>query len=718
MSVSWQVKYGFLLILLIIVPSFFLAYFSVRSKEAERLAYRQRISETYQRLAQFAVSKIEDMIDDTNESWIKKIKPTKFAGLPPNEQAAILDKLIEEDVLISNAYLVTNASSVSYPPDSNIKTSASSTHPPLTPVTEIDEWLRSFRELSDNAEEFEFEKEKPDRALNIYRQIVDTFPVPRLQAIAIMEIARIYMFKKDWQKAYENYQKIVQEYPQERDLNNLHLRFYAQFQCVAALENFDLLDQAMSALLTLYQDLLDHSDEINREQYEFFVERIQRSFQNLEGAFPAEQRNEYSAIYNKLQEQKKKNIGTTYLVEKLYQRLIRDILKQETYRPRVRYFSDFAVEQPYLVAYILLSEGEEYIVESALALEINLEALKTRLFPQIINGKNFPRDVAIAFLDQNDNFVMGDAEKINSKPEVLYPLRDPLDFWHLSIFPTSQNPLTRVSNIDIYINLLGIFLLFLFILVGAGVIVYNIRKQQQLSLQKTTFISSISHELKTPLTSIKMFVDFLSKNKKLKEDAETQKYLNIIHAESERLNRLVDNVLDFSRIERGVKKYHFEYEEAGAVIRSVVDAFNYHAEIHGIKIELDLQEPLPEIRMDRHAISQALINLFSNAIKYSVDKKPVKVIAGENGKVLTVKVQDQGIGIKQKYIKQIFNDYYRIEVNGAENIAGTGLGLSLVKHIAEAHGGRVFVESVYEKGSTFTLELPLNENGKNTHHRR
>jgi signal transduction histidine kinase len=684
MTVNWQLKFVVLLILLIIIPSFFLAYFSVQSKKAERLAYRQRISETYQRLAQFAASEIEDMIKDTNEAWIKKIKPNKFSGLPAHEQAAMLDKLIEEDALVSKAYLVTNTSSVSYPRDVNIKTSISSTQRILTPVRGIDEWLLKFRELSANAEELEFEKEKPEGAVNIYRKIVDTFPVPRLQAIAIMEIARICMFQEDWQRAYENYRKIVQEYPQERDLNNLHLRFFAQFQCVKALENLDQADQAMSALLALYQDLLDNSDEINREQYEFFVERIQRSFQNLAGAFPAEQGNEYSAIYNKFQEQKKKYIGTTYLVEKLYQRLIRDILKQETYYARVRYFSDFAVEQPYLVAYILLSEGEEYIVESALGLEIDLEALKTRLFPQIINRKNFPGDVSIAFLDQNDNFVMGDAEKIISKAAALYPLKDPLDFWQLGIFPTSQNPLMRASNIDIYINLLGIFVLFLVIVTGAGIIVYNIRKQQRLSSQKTTFISSISHELRTPLTSIKMFVEFLSKNKSLKEDQETQKYLKIIQVESERLNRLVNNVLDFSRIERGVKNYQFEYEEAGAVIRSVVDAFNYHAEIHGIEIELDL-----------------LINLLSNAIKYSVDKKPVKVIAGENGKVLTIKVQDQGVGIKQTYIKQIFNDYYRIEENGAENIAGSGLGLPLVKHIAEAHGGRVSVESAYGKGSTF-----------------
>ena len=204
---------------------------------------------------------------------------------------------------------------------------------------------------------------------------------------------------------------------------------------------------------------------------------------------------------------------------------------------------------------------------------------------------------------------MGEEEKILSEPTVSFELRDPLDFWKLGIFPTYENPLLTQSNDDLYLQMLGIFLLFVIILIGAFMFIRNFRKQQDLSLQKTTFISSISHELKTPLTSIKMFVDFLSRNEKLQKEPETRKYLNIIRSESERLNQLVDNVLDFSKIERGAKNYQFEYEESGAVIRSVVDAFGYHAEVHGVKINVDLKEPLPELLMDRHAISRALICL-------------------------------------------------------------------------------------------------------------
>lgn len=168
-------------------------------------------------------------------------------------------------------------------------------------------------------------------------------------------------------------------------------------------------------------------------------------------------------------------------------------------------------------------------------------------------------------------------------------------------------------------------------------------------------------------------------------------------------------MLDYAKIERGVKQYQFEYEEAEAIIRSVADTFSYHAEMSGVRIELDLEGELPEIRADRHALSQALINLLANAVKYSVSRQPVRLSARVEGKQLIIRVKDRGIGIRKKDLKYIFDDYFRVEEGEAANIAGTGLGLPLVRHIVQAHGGEVTVESVYGEGSIFTIKLPLPE---------
>ncbi len=708
MKSNWQWKFAILLTTLIVIPSILLAYFSVKAIESERLVYEQRIKESYQRLIEFAASEINDLFKDLNEKWVESLQPTQLVTEEITQQRERLKKFINDNPMVDAAYLVSNTGKMIYPPA--IERGVASNAPEADNISEVDKWLQKFRRLSDDAERLEFTEKHPKKALEIFRNIANTFPVPRLRAIALSEIARIYMFNSEWKEAYQAYQQLIQKYPRARDLNNLHLRFYAKYQCVRALDNLNRLDESMLALLNLYQDLLEHSDEVNRVQYEFFLERIHSTFQKLINIYKPEQKKIYSQKYAHLQEQKKKNIGTTYLVEKLYQRLNRNILKRNTYRSRFKYFSDFNVEQPYLVAYILLAENEKFIVKSALGLIINLEALKGQLFPQITEHGDFPKDVTIAIFDNEQNFILGDKASIVSEPVAKQSLRDPLDFWELEIFPTLENPLLSGSNRWLYAKLWGIFLLWLVIIFGAGVALYSLLKQRRLSLQKTTFISSITHELKTPLTSIKMFSDILSKNANLKKDTEAQKYLDIIKTESNRLAQLVDNVLDFAKIERGVKQYHFEYEEPEAVIRSVVDTFQYQANIHGVPIELNLESPMPEVFVDRNAVSQALINLISNAIKYSPNKQKITIEAAKNGQFVNISVVDHGLGIEKKYLNRIFDDYFRINEKSSENIAGTGLGLPLVKRIAEAHGGSVAVESEYGKGSTFTLKLPLAKN--------
>jgi len=667
--------------------------------------YEQRIKESYQRLAEFAASEINDLFKDLNKKWVETLQPSQLVTDEITRQREKLKEFVNADSLIDAAYLVSNTGKVIYP--LSIERSLASSAPEAENISEVDKWLQKFRRLSDEAERLEFTENRPWEAIKIFKNISTTFPVPRLRAIALSEIARIYMFNTQWENAYQTYQQLIRKYPRARDLNNLHLQFYAKYQCARALDNLGRLDEAMLALLSLYQDLLDHSDEVNRVQYEFFLERIHRSFRKLIAAYEPEQQKIYSEKYARLQEQKKKNIGTTYLVEKLYQRLNKGILKRKTYHGRFKYFSDFAVEQPYLVAYILLAENKKFTVKTALGMVINLKTLKRRLFPHITDHGDFPKDVTIAIFDNDQNFVIGDRASIISEPIVEQPLRDPLDFWKLAIFPTLENPLLSGGGQWLYAKLWGVFLLWLVIIVGAGLVMYNLLKQRRLSLQKTTFISSITHELKTPLTSIKMFSDFLTKNVNLQNDPEAQKYLGIIKTESNRLAQLVDNVLDFAKIERGIKQYHFEYEEPEAVIHSVVDTFRYQANIHGVPIELKLEAPMPEVFIDRNAVSQALINLISNAIKYSPNKQKITVEAAKNEQYVNISVTDHGIGIEKKHLEHIFDDYFRINEKSSENIAGTGLGLPLVKRIAEAHGGSVAVESEYGKGSIFTLKLPL-----------
>ncbi len=246
----------------------------------------------------------------------------------------------------------------------------------------------------------------------------------------------------------------------------------------------------------------------------------------------------------------------------------------------------------------------------------------------------------------------------------------------------------------------------LMLLAGLVLVWTNVRRELKLSRLKSDFVANVSHELKTPLALIRLFAETLELGRVPTEDKK-QQYHRIINKESRRLTQLINNILDFSRIEAGRKEYRFTRTDVAAVVRDVVDAYRFPIEHQGFTLDLDVAEDLPEMETDPEALSQALINLLNNAIKYSPDKKSITVSVRREGDRVLLSVADRGIGIPKAEQKRIFEKFYRVESSLVHTTKGSGLGLALVQHITEAHGGRVELVSVPGEGSTFTLSLPV-----------
>lgn len=188
----------------------------------------------------------------------------------------------------------------------------------------------------------------------------------------------------------------------------------------------------------------------------------------------------------------------------------------------------------------------------------------------------------------------------------------------------------------------------------------------------------------------------------------TGQYLGVIRRESDRLGRLIENILDFSRIERGVKQYNFEYELPAVVLRKAIDSFRPHAEAQGFTIQSEIDDLLPELFCDADAIMQALLNLLSNAVKYSEKEKSITVRAFRDQAHVHIEVEDRGIGIAPAQLPRVFDEFYRVDQKlNSKRQGGVGLGLTLVQHIVQAHQGAIRVRSVEGKGSTFSLTLPI-----------
>ena len=252
--------------------------------------------------------------------------------------------------------------------------------------------------------------------------------------------------------------------------------------------------------------------------------------------------------------------------------------------------------------------------------------------------------------------------------------------------------------------ILGI--LSLLIIGGLVLTKHVVSKEMALARLKSDFVSNVSHELRTPLALIRLYAETLELGR-ITTQEKKQEYYRIIRKESERLTALINNILDFSRIEAGHKEYEFRQTDIADLVRNTLDSYRYQIEQQGFAFEESIDPNLPPVRVDREAIARALVNLVNNALKYSADEKFLGVkLYRANGSV-KLEVSDHGIGITRREQSKIFEKFYRTGDPLVHNTKGSGLGLSLVRHITRAHGGDVEVESTPGKGSKFILSLPL-----------
>jgi len=301
------------------------------------------------------------------------------------------------------------------------------------------------------------------------------------------------------------------------------------------------------------------------------------------------------------------------------------------------------------------------------------------------------------------------------RPFVATEIGDALPHWEVAAYLTNPAAMTRAACVaEITLGLL-IGVLVLAIVIGSWLIVRSLNVELTIARQKTDFVSNVSHELKTPLTSIRMFSELLAEGR-VADTAKQRSYLQIITAEAARLTRLINNVLDFSRMERGEKKYHFQPCDLAEVVRMAAETFRPHLEANGFRFDCEVPaEPVP-VHGDADALSQIVVNLLSNAEKYSNGGKEITLQLSPQRSPLphaAVKVLDRGSGVPRGCEEKVFEKFYRAHDSLSSGIQGSGLGLTIARQIARAHGGDVVYEQRDGGGSCFVLRLPLKREATN-----
>ena len=364
---------------------------------------------------------------------------------------------------------------------------------------------------------------------------------------------------------------------------------------------------------------------------------------------------------------------------------------------------------------------------SFVALRVDAERLRQEYIPQLVAGKfanvegpiGFP-PLEVTVLD-GDNRVVYPVGRAASKgfvdertfPLVFYepdltlfaaPEGGKIEFWRVrtgygnqsipQIIAARERPQRVMMAILAAVMALGVFL-----------VARALAREVRLAELKSSFVSSVSHDLKTPLALIQLFAETLELGRLKNTDRATE-YYRIINSEARKLTRLINNLLDFSKIEAGLRMYRLKPSDLTEVTERVLESLQSQFRHNQFTVTARLGTPVP-VMIDPEAAEQALENLLSNAMKYSPESREILVEVLKDGQDGVVRVTDRGVGIPEKFRRRIFRKFYRIQTDAGSGPQGTGLGLAIVDHIMRGHGGSVRVVSEPGRGSTFSLHFPL-----------
>jgi signal transduction histidine kinase len=562
------------------------------------------------------------------------------------------------------------------------------------------------------AEFFEFSAKSYSRAAEFYRRCILNAPSKQHAALTLEALGRCLLSSKKYSEAYEVYSELSTTYGQLLNKARHPYGILAAFQLHEIERHRKNEENSLKILLKLYKKIRNGVWLINLPTYDFFTTEIKSILSDRrKGAkFP-----EIHKSYQALRSQQSSYLQALIFADFL-RREVAPKIKEKVMLSRIggeaqpgRLLATWKGEFC-LISYTLLDKFQsEKTFYGGFCWDFN--SLKKEMFPKVLEELKKDSGLHLRIIDEEGQNILTGKEELTSKDSLSLSYRQFPFPWELLVSQPELNELERTGRREIFFY--GVLLAFIvgLMLLGAFLIARDISRESETTRLKTEFVHNISHELKTPLTLIRLYGETLQRKENLTKQKRKESY-EIITKESERLSHLINNVLDFSRIEMGRKEFDFKKGNLAKVIQDTLESYRYHLEKKGFVIKEEIASDLPGMNFDGEAVASVLINLLSNAMKFSLNKKEVTVkLFRDNGNAV-LQVADKGIGISPKEKSRIFKRFYRSKNETVFETRGSGLGLTLVKHITEAHGGQIKVESEPGKGSIFSVILPFSAKKK------
>ena len=558
------------------------------------------------------------------------------------------------------------------------------------------DFLRRFREIEILEVKGHFEE-----AAVSYETLLKNINVRNEKALAQFALARIFKKKGEIEKAISDYQTLVREYPNSFSPDGLNLNIISRYEIVKLGRETGGFEHAVLNALSLLHDIQDFKLEISERERTYFTNLLLNIIDGPALKKDKAQEDEFVKLKESIQKEKKIFEKTEFL-----KNMFKKLEKEKTIASEYKNMSVRKLGDTLLFFKVMENKKHGKILVSVIKEKAGIES---RLIKQL-KTRGVTEDIVCWITDTKGSTIL-QTEKINLLlPTVSLNIGDWLSGAKLNLYHRRTKNIEETSRKRMIINITLVGILCGIILLSSILNVRMNMKEAELSRMKTNFISSVSHEMRLPLSTIKTANEMFNIGK-IKDSKQAEKYYGYINSEITRLERLIGNVLDFSRIDSGIKKYCFRKENLGEVVKETIGSVRDYFEKEGFSIEEDIAEDI-NVHVDKDAVMQAVYNLLDNAKKYSGTSRVIKLRISRSDKYAVLDIIDKGLGIEKSKVGRIFDTFYRTEDEMTRKTKGVGLGLSIVKHIMDVHRGKVQIASKKGNGSIFSLLFPLEEGKK------
>ncbi len=666
-------RFSVLFILAIFIPGGFLAYFSIRNIGSERALAEKRLLEEEERVA--------DQVGVFLRDELQRCANAFFAAA--GDVSPDLDRIAlspDVEAYVSQPFALHGNGRFLWPRCSGGE--ASSGASPQSP---------EFHAAFSGAEKAEFAGKDLGEAARLYRAARKAARHDAERAAAINGLGRVLAKNGRLKEASREYQLLLEHYDAVEDQNGVGFARYSLHQLIRLhLREPEALAPQVSAFLSR----LESGEALLTSHTGSLLEEVEEWLEGNPGvASKGPVRRQIGVIRARLAFVKlNANLGE----------LLRSNPSGASSALHLGLFEAVPGWDGGNALFVIrrdMPQGE------ILGFEVDLGHLRSALLEQARRITTSPA-TAVSIAPRGDFVTKQDASVL------VRDLGPFLPQWRVSVAARDPGIISSYVSRQRWIYGTSLSLMAAAMVLGVLLVLRDLSRERRLSQLRTDFVATVTHELKTPLTSIRMFAETLQMGRAESETARRE-CLDVIVGETQRLSRLINTVLDFSKIERGRKEYRMSEINLSEVAESTLYTLRYSLEEQGFTLEAELT---PEVRIvgDADALEQAILNLVDNAVKYSRENKSVRIGLWTADDRVFLRVADRGIGIPEEDRSRIFEKFYRSRAGDGGDAGGAGLGLTVVRHIVEAHQGDIRLESKVKEGSSFTIVLPKTREGEST----